>query len=45
MKKKVNVEKEKFDSALSRLIHAKLVPRTSIKATGKRGSKSAILAR
>jgi hypothetical protein len=44
-KKKVFVEKSKFDAALSRLIHAKPVPRTSIKATGKRGAKTPILSK
>jgi hypothetical protein len=39
MKKRIVVEKEKVDAALSRLIHAKPVPRTSIKATSKRSPK------
>jgi hypothetical protein len=38
-KKKLFVEKSKFDAALSRLIHAKPVPRTSIKASSKRSPK------
>jgi len=44
MKKKVFVEKEKFDAALTKLLHAKPVPRTSIKASSKRSPKP-ILAR
>ena len=39
----MKVEKEKFDSILSKLIKAKPVPRTSVKATGKRGPKTPIL--
>lgn len=45
MKKKLLVEKSKFDAMLSRVVQANPVPRTSIKATGKRGSKSPILAK
>jgi hypothetical protein len=43
MKKRIFVEKAKFDAALTKLIHAKPVPRTSIKATGKRGSMKPII--
>lgn len=39
MGKKLQVRKEQFDAALSRLIHAKPVPRTSIKASSKRSPK------
>ena len=45
MKKRVVVEKDKFDAALSKLLNAKPVPRTSIKSTGRRGSKKPILAK
>jgi hypothetical protein len=45
MKKKLLVEKSKFDAMLSRVVQAKPVPRTSIKATGKRGPKTPILAK
>jgi len=41
----MKVEKKKFDEVLGKLIKAKPVPRTSIKATGKRGSKKPILAK
>ncbi len=36
MKKKIFVEKGKFDAVLSRLLQAKPVPMKSIKTTGKR---------
>jgi len=39
------VDKVKFDALLKRVIAAKPVPRTSIKATGKRGPKTPILAK
>jgi len=39
MKKKLVVEKEKFDAVLTKLIHTKPVPRTSIKASSKRSPK------
>jgi len=39
----MKVEKGKFDALLGKLLKAKPVPRTSVKATGKRGSKKAIL--
>jgi len=40
MKKKIVVEKEKFDAVLSALLRAKPVERKSIKTSGKRGSKA-----
>jgi len=39
MKSKLQVEKGKFDAVLSRVLHAKPVPRTSIKASSKRSPK------
>jgi hypothetical protein len=39
------VEKKKFDGILGHLLHAKPVPRNSIKAIGKRGPKTPILAK
>ena len=36
MKKKIIVEKEKFDAALASILKAKPVPMKSIKTTGKR---------
>ena len=39
------VDKSKFDAILSKVIHAKPVPRTSIKATGRRGPKTPILSK
>jgi hypothetical protein len=39
MKKKLFVAKPKFDAALTKFVHTKPVPRTSVKATGKRGRK------
>lgn len=39
----MKVEKEKFDAVLGKLIKAKPVPRTSVKATGRRGPKKPIL--
>jgi len=36
MKKKIIVEKEKFDAALASLLKAKPVPMKKIKTTGKR---------
>jgi len=38
MKKKVQVAKAKFETLRSTVFKAKPVPRTSVKATGKRGS-------
>lgn len=39
MKKKIVVEKEKFDAVLGALLKAKPIPRDKIKTRGKRGSK------
>jgi len=39
------VDKGKFDALLSKVLKTRPVPRTSIKATGKRGSKKPILAK
>jgi hypothetical protein len=39
MAKNIKVSKEKFDAILSRVIRAKPVPRTSIKASSKRSPK------
>lgn len=36
MKKKIVVEKEKFDAVLARLLQAKPIPMKSIKTSGKR---------
>jgi len=36
MRKKLVVEKEKFDAVLSQLIHTKPIPMKSIKTSGKR---------
>jgi hypothetical protein len=41
----MKISKDKFDAALGKLLKAKPVPRTSIKATGKRGSKKPILSK
>ena len=41
----MKVEKQKFDAVLGKLLKAKPVPRTSIKATGKRSPKTPILAK
>ena len=40
MKKKIIVEKEKFDAVLRALIESKPIRRKSIKTSGKRGSKA-----
>ena len=40
MKKKVFVEKEKFDAVLSALLKSKPIERKSIKTSGKRGPKT-----
>jgi hypothetical protein len=42
-KKPLKVRKDRFDAVLSNLIQAKPVPRTSVKSTGRRGSKKPIL--
>jgi hypothetical protein len=39
----MKVQKEKFDALLSNVLKTKPVPRTSIKATRKRGPKTPIL--
>ncbi len=39
----MKVKKTKFDTILLKVLRAKPVPRTSIKATGKRGPKTPIL--
>lgn len=41
----MKVEKEKFDTLLSKLIKAKPEPRKKIKTEGKRGPKTPILSR
>lgn len=41
----MKVEKEKFDSALAKLLKAKPQPRGKIKTQGKRGPKTPILAK
>jgi len=40
MKKKILVEKEKFDAVLSVLLKSKPIERKAIKTAGKRGSKA-----
>lgn len=40
MKKRIVVEKEKFDAVMSALLKSKPIERAKIKTTGKRGSKS-----
>ncbi len=40
MKKKVLVEKKKFDAVLSALLKSKPKPRKNIKTSGKRGAKT-----
>ena len=40
--KKIVVEKEKFDAALSALLKAKPIPRTKIITRGRRGPKAPI---
>jgi len=45
MKKRLAVEKKKFDAVLGKLIKANPVPRTSVKASGTRGSKKQIPAK
>jgi hypothetical protein len=40
MKKRVVVEKKKFDAVLAALLDSKPKPQTDIKTSGKRGSKS-----
>ncbi len=40
MKKKIVVEKEKFDAVLSDLLRSKPIERKNIKTSGKRGSKA-----
>ncbi len=42
MKRKVLVEKEKFDAVLSVLLKSKPIGRKAIKTNGKRGSKTAL---
>jgi hypothetical protein len=39
----MKVEKEKFDTALAKLLRAKPQPRKKIKTQGKRGSKKPII--
>ncbi len=41
----MKVSKDKFDAVLGKLLKTKPVPRTSIKAAGKRGSKKPILSK
>jgi hypothetical protein len=41
----MKVEKEKFDSALAKLLKAKPEPRKKIKTQGRKGSKAPILAK
>jgi hypothetical protein len=40
MKKKLIVEKEKFDAVLSALLKSKPIERKAIKTSGKRGAKT-----
>lgn len=40
MKKKILVEKEKFDAVLSALLNSKPIERKKIKTSGKRGPKT-----
>jgi hypothetical protein len=40
MKKKIVVEKEKFDAVLSALLRSKPIERKRIKTSGRRGSKA-----
>lgn len=42
MKKKIFVEKQKFDAALGALLKAKPIPRKGITTQGKRGPKTPI---
>jgi hypothetical protein len=44
MKKKILVEKRKFDAVLSALLKAKPIPARKIKTTGKRGPKTPMFA-
>lgn len=39
----MKVEKDKFDTTLAKLLKAKPAPKKSIKTSGKRGSKKAII--
>jgi hypothetical protein len=41
----MKVDKTKFDALLKKVIDSKPVPRTSIKAEGKRGPKNPILSK
>jgi hypothetical protein len=41
----MKVRKDKFDAVLGKLLKARPVPRTSIKASSRRGSKKPILAK
>jgi len=43
MKKKIVVEKEKFDAVLSALLKSKPIERKTIKTAGKRGARTPIL--
>jgi len=45
MRKSLKVEKRKFDAVLGRMLKAKPVPRTSIKASSKRAPKKPILSK
>ena len=45
VRKKLLVEKEKFDALLGRLLKAKPQPRKEIKTQGRKGSKTPILAK
>ncbi len=40
MKKRIVVEKSRFDAVLSQLLNAKAVPRKAIKTRGKHGPKT-----
>jgi hypothetical protein len=40
MRKKIVVEKEKFDAVLAALLKSKPIERSQIKTSGKRGSKA-----
>ena len=40
MKRKIIVEKEKFDAVLSALLKSKPIERKNIKTSGKRGTKA-----
>ena len=43
MKKKLTVEKEKFDAVLAKLLSMKPIPMKNLKTRGRKGSKAPII--